>query len=103
MQLIINFTNILQHLSFLGRCGRNFKTHICLRHSDKKLQKHQLFAYGEHSSGDFTKPNRSTTLVAIELIEKIIQDYDSKPFRIHMGMQRKKYANTLDTLPTLVQ
>ena len=24
--------------SFLGRCGRNFKTHICLRHSDKKLQ-----------------------------------------------------------------
>jgi hypothetical protein len=49
--------------SFLGWCGRNFKTHICLRHSDKKLQKHQLFAYGEHSSGDFTKANRKANYI----------------------------------------
>jgi hypothetical protein len=37
-----------------------------------------------HSSGDFTKANRSITPVAKEFIETIIQEYDSKLFRIHM-------------------
>jgi hypothetical protein len=37
--LVISISN---EESFLGRCGRNFKTHICLRHLYKKLKKHYL-------------------------------------------------------------
>ena len=71
-----------------GRCRKGFKTHRCLRHSDKNLQKHQLFAHGVHNSRVFTRTNRGITPVAKDLIETIIQDYDNKPLRIHMRMQK---------------
>jgi len=44
----------------------SFKTHICLRHSDKNLQKHQLFAHGVHDSQVFTRINRGITVAKDE-------------------------------------
>jgi hypothetical protein len=49
-----------------GRCETSFKTHICLRHSDKILQKHQLFAHGVHDSQVFTRINRGITVAKDE-------------------------------------
>ena len=71
------------------------KTLIYLRHSDKNLQKHQLFANGVHNSRVFTRTNRGITPITKDLIETIIQDYDNKPLRKHMRMQKRKYLYLL--------
>ena len=71
------------------------KTHICLIHSDKNLHKNQLFSHGVHNSRVFNRTNRGITQIAKDLIETIIQDYNNKPLRIHMRMQKRKYLYIL--------
>ena len=68
-------------MNITGRCERSFKTHICLRHSAKNLQKHRIFAHGVHNSRVFTGLNRNITSISKEFIETIIQDYDNKSLR----------------------
>ena len=80
---------------------------ICIKNNncaeDKKYQKHVLYSNGKCNDTNFTKKNRGISAKVKEIIEEIVKDYDARPKKIHVKLNKKKYQEIIDVMPSLQQ
>ncbi|CAF1102051.1 unnamed protein product [Brachionus calyciflorus] len=85
-------------------CPRLYKVHICLKSNDPVIQKTSIYSLNKHASSECSKKNvRGITPAVKELVETLIGDYNIRPFKIWMKLQKSKYADKIDVMPTLIQ
>jgi len=90
----------------IGVCPAKYKITTCLKHDEVDLQKIKFFKLKDkdHNSDEIQVQTRGLSEKVKELIEDVINDYDSKPKRLFIRLStKKKYKKQIDIQPTLVQ
>ena len=86
-------------------CPVRYRTFICLKHDNPENQK--IFLYkltgATHLSGNCQKSCRGLSEKVKEIVEDLIFNYESKPKRIQIKLQKKKFKPKIDFMPTLKQ
>ena len=86
-----------------GQCSYRMKIHTCLQLDDLRYQKRKIFVIGSHNSNESTKKIRGISSKTKEVFENMNNEFDCKPKRIHIRLQRIDYESLVDVIPTLLQ
>ena len=86
----------------IDSCGMRYKICTCLDNDEVKYQKRFFYTYGQHNNYLFVRKQRGITRLVKDLIEDVINLYDTKPKRIEMKLYAN-YKSEIDVMPTLEQ